>query len=96
MNDCDCDEDPVVVELGDETEDGILVGYGENEPNEVSAWLDTYVWDFQCLKNEANEAEITLPIQTLSDFLDAIGLDTSRTFYEREFCSSYFCNVWMK
>lgn len=46
MNDCDCDEDPVVIELGDETEDGILVGYGEDEPKEFNVWLDTYVCVF--------------------------------------------------
>ncbi len=88
-------------ELGDCRHGLTLVCHGDDRPEDFVAWLDPLVGEFIRLDDAAENLEIVLetaagqPIEDVSEFCLAIGIQLDSNFWEGSFISGYYYFGWI-
>ena len=88
-------------ELGDRVDGRILVCHGDDWPEDFIGWLDPLVIEFKELLEIAERYEFTLeraddqPLEYVTDFCEALGVQFDRQFWEGSFISGIYHWGWI-
>jgi hypothetical protein len=88
-------------ELGDCRHGRTLVCHGDDRPESFVDWLGPLVGEFITLRDAAENLEIVLetatgqPVEDVTEFCEAIGIQLDTNFWEGSFISGYYYFGWI-